>query len=88
MDTPRNRYGEKMIWVITFGWIFLCLLCHKIGWQKGVAEGTSLTIDELVKADIIMLDRQKDIICPGKAKIQSLKAYAESINSDEDTEDR
>lgn len=76
-----------MIWIITAGWIFLCFLCYSIGWREGVAQGASLTIDELVKANIIMLDRDKDIISPGNAKVQSLKSYAESINSSENTED-
>lgn len=68
MVTLCNRYGEKMIWIITAGWILIAFLMHRIGYESGVAKGTEFTLQTLTRQRIIMVDTKTQEICPGDTR--------------------
>ena len=79
-----NRHGEeKMITTIIYLlWALLCILCYKIGWRTGVGDGTWVTLHELTKQKIIIIDPKTEAISPGTARKQSMEEIIKKVGND------
>lgn len=76
------------MWIaMMVGWLIFAWILYELGWRIGLGLGAKVTIQELEKAGIIVVDRKSDEIKPGKFKksVPSLSAkMAENVANSDD----
>lgn len=60
--------------LLTMGWIVWGFVMKRLGWEQGVQIGSEVTIQELEKQSIIMIDPATDEILPStKPRVNTIK---------------
>jgi len=81
MVTLCNRHGENKVitTLITIGWVILCFICHKLGWQQGVEDGAEASLEILNDHELISIDKKTYMISPGSGTSKTIKFIGQSI---------